>query len=292
MANPLVSVIVPTKNNAATLESCLKSIKEQTYSPIELLVVDNHSSDATWEIAKQFTDMVFVRGPERSAQRNYGAERSSGRYLLMVDSDMELSPRVVEACIDEVLGDPEAKGVTIPEESFGVGFWSQCKRLERSFYTGVPWVEAARFFSKSVYEATGGYDEALVGPEDWDLSKRIGRIGKIARTSELIRHNECRISLRRTLKKKYYYARYAKAYLVRNPEKSMLFSQAGPINRYKLFLSQPRKLFAHPFLGVAMLVMKTAEFAAGGLGYSLSSSTQPVGKKGNRKWLAGRRGRW
>jgi glycosyltransferase involved in cell wall biosynthesis len=279
MTNPLVSVIVPTKNNSATLERCLQSIKEQTYSPIELIVVDNHSSDATQEIAKHFTDTVFVKGPERSAQRNYGAERASGRYLLMIDSDMELDRRVVEACIDEVLGDPEATGVTIPEESFGVGFWSQCKRLERSFYIGVPWVEAARFFSKEVYEAAGGYDEALVGPEDWDLSKRIGRIGKIARTSELIRHNECRISLRRTLEKKYYYARYARAYLVRNPEQSMLFSQAGPINRYKLFFSQPGKLFADPVLGVAMLVMKTAEFAAGGLGYFLSSSTQSVEKR-------------
>jgi len=77
----------------------------------------------------------------------------------------------------------------------------------------------------------------------------------------------------------YYYARHAKAYLVRNPEKSKLFSRVGPIQRYKLFLSVPNKLFARPFLGVAMLVMKTAEFASGGLGYVLSGSPPSAGEQ-------------
>lgn len=272
MTNPLVSVIVPTKNSAATLEACLESIKEQTYCPIELIVVDNHSSDATQEIAKQFTDKVFVKGPERSGQRNYGAARASGHYLLMIDSDMELNRKVVKACSDEALADPAVKGVIIPEESFGVGLWAQCKQLERSFYMGVPWIEAARFFNRVAYEAVDGYNETLVSGEDWDLSKRIEEIGNITRIGEVIRHNEGHVSLWRTLKKKYYYARHAKAYLVRNPEKSKLFSKIGPIERYKLFLSEPRKLLAHPFLSVAMLVMKTAEFASGGLGYVLSAA--------------------
>lgn len=271
-ADPLVSVIVPTKNSAVTLEACLKSIKEQTYYPIELIVVDNHSSDTTREIARQFTDKVFVKGTERSAQRNYGAASASGRYLLMVDSDMELDRKTVTACTYKVLGDPAVKGVIIPEESFGVGFWSQCKQLERSFYIGVPWIEAARFFDKVAYETVDGYDETLVSGEDWDLSKRIEEIGNIARIGEVIRHNEGHVSLWKTLKKKYYYAHHAKAYLVRNPQKSILFSQVGPMQRYKLFFSAPSKLFARPFLGVAMLVMKTAEFASGALGYVLSDS--------------------
>src|SRR6185437_10379377 len=117
MTNPVVSVIVPTKNSAATLEACLQSIKEQTYCPIELIVVDNHSSDTTQEIAKQFTDMVFVQGPERSPQRNLGARKASGHYLLMIDSDMELDGKVVEACISAVSTDSDISAVIIPEES-------------------------------------------------------------------------------------------------------------------------------------------------------------------------------
>jgi glycosyltransferase involved in cell wall biosynthesis len=279
VTNPLVSVIVPTKNSAATLAACLQSIKEQTYCGIELIVVDNHSTDATQEIARQFTENVLVTGPERSAQRNYGAAMATGQYLLMIDSDMELNPEVVKACSDEVLGDPAVQGVIIPEESFGVGFWSQCKRLERSFYIGVPWIEASRFFSKAAYVSAGGYNEALVSGEDWDLSKRIGEIGTIARIEETIRHNEGHVSFWGTLKKKYYYAHHARAYLIHNPEKSKLFSEVGPIRRYELFLSEPAKLFANPFLGTAMLIMKTAEFACGGLSYLLSGWPPSAGEK-------------
>jgi len=267
MTNPVVSVIVPTKNSAATLEACLQSIKEQTYCPIELIVVDNHSSDTTQEIAKQFTDMVFVQGPERSPQRNLGARKASGHYLLMIDSDMELDGKVVEACISAVSTDSDISAVIIPEESFGVGFWSKCKQLERSFYQGVNFMEAPRFFSKAAYEAVGGYDESMVSGEDWDLSRRIERMGKVTRTSELIRHNEGRIKLQGALRKKYYYAYHARAYLSRNPERFKISSRVGPIQRYKLFLSRPSKLFARPLLGVAMLAMKTAEFASGSLGY-------------------------
>lgn len=176
----------------------------------------------------------------------------------------------------EFLCDPEVGGVIIPEESFGVGFWSRCKRLERSFYIGVPWMEAARSFSKAAYQAAGGYNEALVSGEDWDLSRRIERVGRIARTNELIRHNEGDIKLWQTLRKKYYYASHAKDYLICNPEKSKLFSQVGPLQRYKLFLSKPSILLERPFLGVAMLAMKTAEFTAGGLAYILSGSPQPT----------------
>ncbi len=131
-----------------------------------------------------------------------------------------------------------------------------------------------RFFRKTAYQAAGGYDEALVSGEDWDLTKKIERMGAITRISELIYHNEERITLWRTLQKKYYYANHAKAFLSRNPEKSKLLAQVGPIERYKLFLSQPRKLLANPFLGVAMLTMKTAEFASGGLGYVMSGPSQ------------------
>ena len=287
-SGPLVSVIVPTKNSAPTLEACLKSIKDQTYYPIELIVVDNHSSDATREIARRFTDKVYVQGPERSAQRNYGAGRASGRYLLMVDSDMELDADVVKACSDEMLRNSAVCGVVIPEESFGAGIWARCKRLERSFYIGVPWIEAARFFTKTTYEAVGGYDEALVSGEDWDLAKRVEKIGKIARVGEVIHHNEGHISLLGALRKKYYYAHYAKAYLARNPEKSSLFAQAGPVQRYRLFLAAPGKLFARPLLGVAMLVMKTAEFAAGGLGYVLSAWPREKAEENSGSCPAGR----
>src|SRR3989344_4063933 len=86
---PKVSVIVPTRNSAKFLETCLKSIRNQTYKNIELIVVDNNSSDKTKKIAKKYADKVFNFGPERSAQVNFGVENSDGQYVYKVDSDFE-----------------------------------------------------------------------------------------------------------------------------------------------------------------------------------------------------------
>ena len=267
---PLVSVVVPTRNSAATLEACLKSIKRQSYSSVELIVVDNNSSDGTRDIARYFADLVLVKGPERSAQRNCGADSANGAFLLMIDSDMELDERVIESCVECAIANPEFGGVVIPEESFGEGFWSQCKKLERSFYVGVPWLEAARFFGKFVYATVGGYNERLISGEDWDLSMRIEQVGMLYRTSEYIRHYEGRVTLWGTLRKKYYYAQHARAFLSCNPQNSKISAKVGPIERYKLFFSRPDRLFERPVLGLGMLFMKTCEFAFGGLGFVFS----------------------
>jgi glycosyltransferase involved in cell wall biosynthesis len=215
---------------------------------------------------------VFNCGPERSAQRNFGVSKASGEYILMIDSDMELTPHIVRDCVDIMHYKPETSGVIIPEESFGKGFWAQCKRLERSFYQGNDTLEAARFFSKDVYERVGGYDTNMVSGEDWDLSSRVRSHGRIERIASLIMHNEGRLSLSKTLQKKYYYAGKAKEYLKQHREGSLMTDSAGPLQRYKLFLSRPGKLFSNPFLGMGMLMMKTFEFGFGGLGYIFSGS--------------------
>ncbi|MBA7695274.1 Poly(ribitol-phosphate) beta-N-acetylglucosaminyltransferase TarS [subsurface metagenome] len=82
---PSVSVIITTKNEEKNIENCLKSIKSQTYpqEKIEIVIVDNNSTDSTVKIAKKFTDKVYNKGPERSVQRNFGIEKASGKYILM-----------------------------------------------------------------------------------------------------------------------------------------------------------------------------------------------------------------
>jgi hypothetical protein len=158
----------------------------------------------------------------------------------------------------------------VPEESFGEGFWSQCKKLERSFYIGVSFMEAARFFKKSIFLKAGGYDEEMISGEDWDLSQRIEKIGQISRINDLIYHNEGRITLIKTLKKKYYYATKFNKYLKKTEAVGKAGNQTSILSRYKLFFSQPKKLFHNPFLGIGMLFMKTAEFGFGGAGIIIS----------------------
>jgi glycosyltransferase involved in cell wall biosynthesis len=267
MSQPLVSIIVPTRNSAPFIRACLQSIRAQSYPHIELIVVDRDSTDTTKQIAAEFTPHVLNHGPERSAQRNFGVEHSKGEYVLIIDSDMELTPEVVAVAVETAEANPSFGGITIPEESFGQGFWAQCKRLEKSFYVGVHWIEAARFFPREVYQELSGYDTTLISGEDWDLSQRAAKLGPILHIDEFIRHNEGHIKLRDTLKKKYYYAQHAREYLARNPVKSKLTSQNGPLERYKLFFSHPIQLFRNPIVGVGMLIMKTFEFTIGAFGY-------------------------
>jgi hypothetical protein len=186
---------------------------------------------------------------------------------MIIDSDMELKPDVVRACVEQITARPELKGLVIPEESFGQGFWAQCKRLERSFYIGVPWMEAIRFFNKQSYLDVGGYNEDLISGEDWDLSQRVAGRAPIGRVNEYIHHNEGRLRLMQTLKKKYYYAQQFARYLAANKEHAAVGSQTGIITRYALFFSRPLQLSKQPHLGLGMLFMKTCEFAWGGLGY-------------------------
>lgn len=276
ITKPLVSVIVTTKNNHETLDACLGSIAAQSDTNLELIVVDNHSTDGTPTIAKRYTDKVYTFGPERSAQRNYAARKASGKWLLVIDSDMELEKDVVKSCIETAKAHTDMGAAIIPEESFGQGFWAQCKRLERSFYVGQDAIEAARFFRADIFAKVGGYDETMTGGEDWDLTWRFRRRAPIGRSKVFIRHNEGRLYFGKTARKMYYYARHASEYFAKNPTKSALTDQSGPIARYKLFFSRPVKLLKNPILGIGMLILKTTEYASGGLGY-LQAKRQSTG---------------
>jgi len=101
---PLVSVIVTTKNEQANIQNCLESIKNQnlnSQSPVEIIVVDNNSTDNTVKIAKRYTDKVFNFEPERSAQRNFGIKKANGKYILYLDADMILSENLISECVEK-----------------------------------------------------------------------------------------------------------------------------------------------------------------------------------------------
>ena len=72
--DPVVSIIVTTRNEEKKIGACLESILQQSMLPLEMIVVDNFSEDKTTVIAQEYGAKVFQLGPERSAQRNYGVE--------------------------------------------------------------------------------------------------------------------------------------------------------------------------------------------------------------------------
>lgn len=166
MKNDLVSIIITTKNSAKTLKSLLVSIKKQSYKRKEIIIVDNNSSDKTLNIAKKYTENIFLKGPERSSQRNYGALKSKGNYLFFLDSDMVLEEHVIKQCVEKSKYKLDKCEVIVPEKSFGKGFWAKAKILERNINEGEFFFEAARFFPKKIFKQAKGYDESLTGPEE------------------------------------------------------------------------------------------------------------------------------
>ncbi len=267
---PLVSIIVPTKNSERTLAACLHSLAQQTYKNIEIIVIDNHSSDSTLAIAKKSGATVVVTGNERSAQRNKGAALCRGTYLLFIDSDMELSEDVIKDCVHTMQQNAAIQALVIPEQSFGIGFWAHCKRFERSFYTNAPWMQAVRFFRKNAYESIGGFDETMIGAEDFDIHNRIistfgpQTIGAIPAP---ILHNEGNLSFHTLMKKKFYYGRSIAKYKRKAHNLNFYKKQSNIFSRFTLFLSQPEQIFLHPLLFLGTCCMKIAEFISGGIGY-------------------------
>ena len=254
----LVSVIVPTRNSARTLESCLISIRSQAYKPIELIVVDNASTDQTVEIAKLHADLVEAFGPERSAQRNRGARLAHGAHLLFIDSDMRVASNVVGECMD-VVRTRHARGVVIPELSVGEGFLARCRAFERSCYVGDDMVEAARFFPRPVFEAVGGFDESLDAFEDWDLSMRIGVGSSLPRVRSYITHDEGELRLRAVMAKKRLYGASFLRYWRKHSRSAL--GKANPLFR-PAFLRNWPKFVGHPVLATGVIVLKSLEAAA------------------------------
>jgi arabinofuranan 3-O-arabinosyltransferase len=256
-----VSVIVTTRNSARTLEACLRSIREQTWPRVELVVVDNASDDRTPDIAHRYAHKFVDAGPERSRQRNIGAEVATGSALLFLDSDMCLPPPIVSECAARLARG--ARAVIVPEVSEGEGFWAACKALERACYGGDDSIEAARYIERGLFQELGGFDENLTGEEDWDLTLRIRQRGvQIARTNTPLIHDEGHLTVADSMRTKFYYGRTMPRYIRKH----------GKAVRSQLKLFRPaffrnsRLLGKNPALTAGMLAMKMSEVAAGALG--------------------------
>lgn len=251
-----VAVVVPTKDSAATLGDCLRSIRAQTHAVDELVVVDNFSSDATQEHASSLADTLLVAGPERGTQRNLGWKSTTSDVVLFIDSDMWLDPGVVEGCLSVLAADPSIGCVVIPELARGEGLLGQARALEKRLYLGDPKVEGARAFRRTCLEQTGGYDERFVGGEDWDLPDRVRAAGwGVGRCAAEIWHEEGKISLRAQWRKKRYYGRGVASYRATSP---VATQRSGA----RASLISGRALLTEPLAYLALVVLKVVEVTA------------------------------
>ena len=102
--HPLVSVVIPTYNHAHFLKKALQSVVDQTYDNLEILVINNFSTDGTEHIASSFSDRKvilhnFHNDGIIAASRNHGIKQARGEYVAFLDSDDIWYPTKIEECI-------------------------------------------------------------------------------------------------------------------------------------------------------------------------------------------------
>ncbi len=274
-AAPRLGVVVPTRNSARTLGACLRSLRVQTLRPT-IVVVDNHSTDATVQIARELSDLVVVAGPERSAQRNIGAwSLPAAEVLGFVDSDMVVERTVVEEVWQAV--DQGADAVVVPELTMGSGMVARIRAFERALYVGQSRVEAARFFRRQLFVRLGGFDEGLDAGEDWDLDLRARGAGaRVATSSARIWHDESGQRFLAHCAKKGRYALGLRQFLHKHGQqgRAVLFDRP--------YLQRPWTLLGHPVYGLGLVALKSGEATA-----VLSALARERWAAGHRVWHAG-----
>jgi glycosyltransferase involved in cell wall biosynthesis len=116
MAAPAVSVVLPTYNRAATLERAIHSVLNQTFSDLELIVVDDGSTDGTHGVLacherRGNVRVIATNHSGCAAARNIGVRRSRGRYIAFQDSDDEWEPNKLAAAMSALDGTGPDTGV-------------------------------------------------------------------------------------------------------------------------------------------------------------------------------------
>ena len=194
--NPLISVIVLNWNGRQFLKQCLGSILTQTYHPLEVLLVDNGSTDGSLEFVKEMVLDVKVIANGKNlgygGGNNVGIRSSRGQYIMILNNDTRLEPTCLEelqrsietndrygACASKILfehgdGRIDAAGLVVCPDglAIGRGRWDLEDRYnaetEVFFASG-----CACLFRREMFEDIGVYDEDFFAyGEDTDLGWR------------------------------------------------------------------------------------------------------------------------
>lgn len=273
---PLVSIVIPGRMSGSSLQNCLPRIKNQTYTHIEVIVVDSNSTDNTKELVKAYGYHYYNFIPrvkkgqfDATHKRNFGAKKAKGKYIYYVDADMELPPDTVEKTVMAAEKEKYDAAI-IPQDSYGTNIWAKAKWLERHCYFGDDSIEAPRFISKKAWDTVDGLDESLgAGGDDWDMTEKLKlnrfRIGRV--NNVLVLNNEGNLSLKKLWRKRFMYGRDTLKYLQKRPgaaAKSYFPIRKAYLKNWKLF-------FKHPIISFAFIIMRSTELLGtlSGIGYSL-----------------------
>lgn len=181
-----VSVIIPSYNKEAFIEKTIRSVLDQTHSSVEIIVVDDGSTDDSWSIIRSFGDKIkAIRQENQGAchARNRGTSRASGEALMFLDADDLIAPNTISALV-QVL---EEEGECIAACPWNFLVWDGEKWISED--AGNPdtppnedyilgWLTdwfvppCGLLWHRAAYEKTGGWNDDLTANQDGDLVLR------------------------------------------------------------------------------------------------------------------------
>jgi len=168
---PLVTVIIPCYQAAKTIESTLQGIFNQTYNNIEVIVINDGSTDKTSIILEKYQDRIKIVTQDNqgaSAARNRGFKESKGVFILFCDADVDLRIDMIEKMVNILTANPD-KAYCYSSFKFGIHtfdlFPFDADRLRKENYIST--------MSLIRRECFIGFDEKLKRYQDWDLWKRM-----------------------------------------------------------------------------------------------------------------------
>ncbi|MBY5961842.1 glycosyltransferase [Marinobacter nauticus] len=191
---PLVSVVTPAFNRVSYIQQTVESVFAQSYSRIEYIVVDDGSSDGTFEALADYAcrgDIVLLAHPDRqnlgqSAALNLGLRHSSGKYIVILDSDDVLHPEKISKQVAYLESHPDigmVYGQAMAISSDGKELFpippndhvepGDPNRLLLDCYMALPGGAMVR---KSVFDQAGFFEESFRASQDHDMVVRIAEV--------------------------------------------------------------------------------------------------------------------
>jgi glycosyltransferase involved in cell wall biosynthesis len=236
-------VIIPVFNSDTTVEACVVSVLHQTYRPLEVIIVDDGSTDRTPQVLTAFGDRIGVIHQSHAGAgvaRNTGATRARGEILAFVDADMVLTEDYILKITEPIIK-RETVGTDHGIETVGNpdNIWAYCwgrKRVPEGRANSTVF----RAITKAAFEQAGGFDPAFGYYDDQTLSLRLGAKATVVRDARCLHYNPS--SLRSSFRKSIWIG------------KSHRHNPFGPQPSQSAYVAKKGWVFAIPLLAIAATV--------------------------------------
>ena len=260
-----ISIILPVseKEDEKNIIRCLDSLQKQTYRNFEVIIISSFQTGTRIKrLSGKYKFLKVYSGDfSKSSARNFGSKKAKGKYLYHLDSDMALTPGVLEECV--LKAKKKIPAVIIPDRGIKhKNLILKCRALEREILNSNRTIAAPLFLEKKVFEDIKGYDESLDPADDWNLNmalkkKKIKTV-KI-KSPALVKDST---NLKNILVKKYKMGGIYPSFREKYPDSNLSNIKV----RRRDYFSNIKKFIKSPLTSITLFLLKTLEFLAFGWG--------------------------